>query len=110
MKGIRKVALLCLMIGGSLLVAGQVATAAPPLRFGANISSNDFPDNSYQGRYCDKIVDGGSDPYNCTWIEDEAKNSSTPKATARAPKDGYIDKIRLIEKRGGKSGVYRAKA
>jgi hypothetical protein len=97
------------MIGGSLLVAGQVATAAPPLRFGAILSSNDFPDNSYTGRYCDKIVDGGSDPYNCTWIENEAKNSSTPKMTARAPKDGYINKIRLISGVGGSFKLFLAR-
>src|SRR4051794_2633371 len=59
-KGIRRTVLLCLMIGGTLLVAGQAASAANPVRFGAVLNNNLAPDNAYQGRTCDDILTGGS--------------------------------------------------
>src|SRR4051794_14057427 len=103
-NGIRRVVLLCLMIGGTMLLAGQVTAAAGPVRFGANLSSSIFPDNAYSGRTCDNVISGGSGTYACTWIEDQTKNSATPQASARAPKDGFINKVRVI---GGKAGSFK---
>jgi len=104
MNGIRRVVLLCLMIGGTMLLAGQVTAAAGPVRFGANLNSTMFPDNAYSGRTCDNVISGGSGTYGCTWIEAQAKNTATPLASARAPKDGFINKIRVI---GGQAGSFR---
>lgn len=109
MNGIRRVILLCLVIGGSLVVAGQVAAASNPVRFGANLSSTDFPENAYPGSTCDHVISGGNGTFNCTWIEDQAMNSNTPQVTARAPKDGTINKIRLISGVGGSFKLFLAR-
>lgn len=101
--------LLCLVIGGTFLMAGQVATAASPVRFGANLSSTISPDNAYQGQTCDHELTGGSGTYSCTWIENLAKNSNTAQATARAPKDGFINKIRVISGKGGSVKLFLAR-
>jgi hypothetical protein len=109
MNGIRRVVLLCLMIGGTMLLAGQVTAAAGPVRFGANLSSSLFPDNAYSGQTCDHELTGGSATYACTWIENLAKNSATPLASARAPKDGFINKIRVISGKGGSVKLFLAR-
>jgi hypothetical protein len=109
MHGIRRVVLLCLMIGGTFLMAGQVTAAAGPVRFGANLSTTMFPDNAYSGASCDHVINGSNGTSTCTWIENLAKNSNTPQATARAPKDGTINKIRLISGVGGSFKLFLAR-
>jgi len=108
-NGIRRVVLLCLVIGGTFLMAGQVTAAAGPVRFGANLNTTMFPDNSYQGTTCDHVISGGSGTYSCTWVENQAKNSATPLASARAPKDGFINKVRLIAGKGGSFKLFLAR-
>ncbi len=111
MNGIRRVILLCLVIGGSLVVAGPVATATNPVRFGAVLNTTEFPDNAYLGKTCDNVLTGHQPgtAYSCTWIEDQALNApGNGFDGAKAPKDGKINKIRLIAGKGGSFTLFVA--
>jgi hypothetical protein len=112
MNGIRRAIALCLLVGGSLILAGQVATATTPVRFGAVLNNNLFPDNAYQGQTCDHTLTGATPGanYSCTWIEDSALNfNGNGFVGARAPKDGTINKIRLVSGVGGSFKLYLAR-
>ena len=85
-----------LAIVGLLMVAMPVHGAT---KFGADLSGLPFPDNAYPGQWCDHVVDGGSDTYNCTWIMAQAYHNNGATG-AQAPKNGFINKIKLI---GGQS-------
>jgi len=82
-----------------LLVAAQPAFAATT-KFGAKVAPGFDPSNAYPGTYCDHEIDGGSDTYACTWILNQAFNGGT----ATAPKNGTINKIKIIN---GKAGSFK---
>ena len=96
-----------------LLLAVQPAAAAN-IKFGAKLpASGTFVSNAYEGRYCDSLVDGGSDTYACTWVLLDAINGGADTA----PQSGVINKIRILNGQGGsfkvvvvrqKAGQYRA--
>ena len=86
------------------LLAGQPVQASPA-HFGADLSGNIFPNNAYSGSTCDHVLNGGSGTYKCTWIEANAFHTSGSGVPgAQAPKDGKINKIKLI---AGKSGSFK---
>ena len=61
--------------------------AAGPARFGAKLTTDTFPSNAFQGKWCNDDHDS------CTWVERQAYSRPTGY---KAPKDGTIRKIRLI--------------
>ena len=70
--------------------------------FGADLTGSIFPNNAYSGSYCDHVMTGGSGTFKCTWIEANAFHTSgSGVAGAQAPKDGKINKIKLIAGMGG---------
>lgn len=85
-----------LAMSALLLVAAMPVDAAT-VKFGAKVAPGYFPSNAYQGTYCDHEIDGGSDTYACTWILMQAFNGGT----ATAPKNGTINKVRIINGQGG---------
>jgi len=110
MKGFRRAILLCLMIGGTMLLAGQATAAASPVRFGANLSNGLNPNEAYPGRTCDSVITGGNDTYSCTWIMDNAYGTAGSGIPgSKAPKDGQITKLRLIAGHGGSFRLFLAK-
>jgi hypothetical protein len=88
------------------------AAVAPPasaaVHFGANLSSLPFPSNAYPGLTCDHLLNGGSDTYPCTWIEDYAYNNNGLTG-AKAPMNGTIGKIKLISGHGGSFRLFLAR-
>ena len=83
------------------LLAGQSAQASPA-HFGANLSGSIFVNNAYTGPTCDHVMTGGSGTFKCTWIEANAYNTGGSGIPgAQAPKDGKINKIKLIAGKGG---------
>jgi hypothetical protein len=71
------------------LVAFAPSTlAAGPARFGARLTTDTFPSNAFQGKWCDDQTHAS-----CTWVERVAYSRPTGY---KAPKDGTIRKIRLI--------------
>jgi hypothetical protein len=88
------------------------AMAAPPAAaattFGASLSGAPFPSNAYPGQYCDHELNGGSQTYSCTWIEDYAYNNNG-LAGAKAPRNGTIRKIKLVAGHGGSFKLYLAR-
>ena len=83
------------------LLAGQPVQASPA-HFGANLTGNIFTNNAYPGSYCDHVMTGGSGTFKCTWIEANAYNTGGSGVPgAQAPKDGKINKIKLIAGTGG---------
>ena len=88
-----------------LLLAVQPAAAATT-KFGAKLAANGTDvSNAYQGTLCDHEIDGGSDVYPCTWILQQAFNGGS----VTAPKNGTINKIRIINGKGGSLKVVVAK-
>jgi hypothetical protein len=88
-----------------LLLAVQPAAAAT-VKFGAKLpASGIFVSNAYPGRYCDSLVDGGSDTYACTWILLDAFNGGADTA----PQNGTINKIRILNGAGGSFKVVTAR-
>jgi len=88
-----------------LAALGMFAIAAQPvgastLKFGSKLSDGLFPSNAYPGRYCDQVIDGGTDPYPCTWILNQAYGGGS----ATAPANGTINKIKVI---GGAASSFR---
>jgi hypothetical protein len=107
MKRIQAIFLGCIALSALLITAAAPVSAAPVVRFGAVLNTTEFPDGAYQGRTCDNVLTGHNpgDPYACTWIEDQAMNfNGNGFVGARAPKDGHINKIRLI---AGHSGAFK---
>lgn len=88
-----------LAMSAMLLLAAQPALAATT-KFGAKVASGFFPSNAYPGQLCDHEIDGGSDTYACTWILLNAFNGGT----VTAPKNGTINKIKIIN---GHSGSFK---
>jgi hypothetical protein len=88
-----------LVVVAALLAVSQAAPAAAAgTRFGSRLDNTIQPSNAEQGQWCDEPNDTPPHP-TCTWILNEAYvHSATinPLAHARAPRDGYIDKIRII--------------
>jgi hypothetical protein len=84
---------------GMLAIAAQPVGAATP-KFGSKLSNGLFPSNAYPGRYCDQVIDGGTDSYPCTWILNQAYGGGT----ATAPSNGTINKIKVI---GGAASSFR---
>ena len=83
------------------LLAGQPVQASPA-HFGANLSGSIFVNNAYPGSTCDHLLTGGSGTAKCTWIEANAYNTGGSGVPgAQAPKDGKINKIKLIAGKGG---------
>jgi hypothetical protein len=107
----RHVAALVLTLAAAMLVVTSVPATAAPVRFGSRLTTTMFPNEAGGGRTCDSVLTGGNDDYPCTWMEDQAKNApSDPSCSgtgtcgfvyARAPKDGHINKIRLISNVAG---------
>lgn len=87
-----------LAMSAMLLVAAQPVDAAT-VKFGAKLTNGVFPSNTYPGTYCDHEIDGGSSTYACTWILLTPFNNTTPGATA--PKNGTVNKVRIINGQGG---------
>ena len=83
------------------LLAGQPVEASPA-HFGADLSGSIFTNNAYPGSTCDHLLTGGSGTAKCTWIEANAFHTSGSGVPgAQAPKDGKINKIKLIAGKGG---------
>jgi hypothetical protein len=83
------------------VLAGQPVQASPA-HFGANLTGNIFVNNAYPGSTCDHLLTGGSGTAKCTWIEANAFNTGGSGVPgAQAPKDGYVNKIKLIAGKGG---------
>jgi hypothetical protein len=79
----------------------QALPAAAATKFGSRLNTTIQPSNAGQGRWCDEFTSGEEDPPHptCTWILNEAYvHSATidPRAHARAPRDGYVDKVKVI--------------
>ena len=72
-----------------LLVAAQPAFAATT-KFGAKLAAGIDPSNSPVT--CDHEIDGGDGTYACTWIMLARFNGGT----LTAPKNGKINKVKLI--------------
>jgi len=102
--GHRHLVILVLALSAAMLAAGSVPAMASPVRFGAKLSNNLFPDNAYPGSSCDHVLTGGTGNSKCTWIEDFAYDPNNGSASAKAPKNGKISKIRLI---AGHSGSFQ---
>jgi len=84
--------------GSMLLLLAVQPAAAAVTKFGANLPSNGTDvSNAYQGQWCDHEIDGGSDTYGCTWILMQAFNGGT----VTAPKNGTINKVRIMNGKGG---------
>lgn len=80
----------------AFVIAAQPAFAATA-KFGAKLSNGVFPSNAYPGTYCDHELYGGNNTYACTWIMLTAFNGGSPTA----PKDGTINKVKIINGQGG---------
>ena len=79
--------------------------AAANTTFGTKLdASTEFPDNAYPGTYCDHLLTGGSGTSSCTWILVLPDKGTQPTA----PKDGKINKIKLIAGKGGSFTLYIA--
>ena len=78
------------------LLAGQPVEASPA-HFGADLSGSIFTNNAYPGSTCDHLLTGGSGTSSCTWILVLPDKGTQPTA----PKDGKINKIKLIAGKGG---------
>lgn len=99
-RSVRGLAVLLSVLWLTLLV-GQPVEAAPA-HFGANLTGNIFVNNAYPGQTCDHLLTGGSGTSKCTWIEANAFHTSGSGVPgAKAPKDGKINKIKLIAGKGG---------
>jgi hypothetical protein len=79
-----------------MLLTVQPVSAAS-VKFGAKLVAGTFPSNAYTGQLCDHEIDGGSDTYACTWILQTAFNGGS----ATAPKNGFINKVRIVNGQGG---------
>ena len=84
---------------GMLFMAAQPVGAATT-KFGAKVANGLFPSNAYPGTLCDHEIDGGSDSYACTWILNQAYGGGT----VTAPKNGTINKLKII---GGQGGSFK---
>jgi hypothetical protein len=98
--GLRHTMAMVLALAAAMVAVTSVPSMASPVRFGAKLNTSEFPDNAYPGSSCDHVISGGSGTSNCTWIEDQALNNNGFSG-AKAPKDGKINKIRLISGHGG---------
>jgi hypothetical protein len=95
------------------LAASQALPAAAATRFGSKLTNDTQPSNAGFGRYCDEFTQGEEDPPhpNCTWVMMEAygRPVSNPGPDHRAPRDGYIDKVRVVACAPGNFRVQVAK-
>jgi hypothetical protein len=87
-----------------MLIAAQPAFAATA-KFGAKLGTGTFPSNAYPGTLCDHEIDGGSGTYACTWILLTAFNGGT----VTAPKNGTINKVKIVNGNGGSFKVVVAR-
>ncbi len=82
-----------LLVAALLVVAQSVgASAAAPVRFGANLTTSSQPSNAEGGQSCDQnsgIPSGGV----CTWVSVQAYHNGGHE---KAPKTGTIGKVRLV--------------
>jgi hypothetical protein len=84
----------------ALAASQALPAAAAATRFGSKLDNETQPSNAGQGRWCDEFTQGEEDPPhpNCTWVMMEAygRPVSNPGPDHRAPRNGYIDKVRVV--------------
>lgn len=90
----------------ALLVTPALASGATPLRFGAKLNNTIQPSNAESGWWCDQ-PDPAPHP-NCTWVSLEAYGR--PNGGHKAPRNGIIDKVRVISCIPGGFRIQIAKA
>lgn len=95
--GSRRGRVAAMLATGLLLVLAVQPAAAATVKFGAKVQNGNFPSNAYPGTYCDHEIDGGSSTYACTWILLSAFNGGS----ATSPKNGFVDKVKIINGQGG---------
>jgi hypothetical protein len=82
------------------LGASQALPAAAATRFGSRLTTDTQPSNAGQGRWCEEFTQDDDQPPhpNCTWVMMEAygRPVSNPGPDHRAPRKGYIDKVRVV--------------
>jgi hypothetical protein len=76
-----------------LLLLGTVSTAAGATRFGAKLDGTRQPSNAESGWWCDDNDEALPNP-TCTWVSTEA--FGRPNGGFKAPRDGTIDKVRVV--------------
>jgi hypothetical protein len=81
----------------AMFVIAVSPVSAANAKVGAKLSPGIFPSNAYPGTLCDHELDGGSDVYQCTWILNQAFGGGT----VTAPRNGFINKIKVINGQGG---------
>jgi hypothetical protein len=96
-KTTRRSRLAAMVAAAAMLVLAYQTVDAATVKFGAKLAAGQFPDNAYQGTLCDHEISGGVQTYACTWILMQAYNGGT----VTAPKDGYINKVRIVNGVGG---------
>jgi hypothetical protein len=91
------------------LAASQALPAAAASKFGARLNTNDIQPQPWQ--WCDAPNDEPPHP-NCTWVLNEAfvhSASIDALARARAPRNGYIDKVKVLSCTSGRFRLQIAK-
>jgi len=96
-KMTRRSRLAAMVAAAAMLVLAFQTVDATTVKFGAKLAAGQFPDNAYPGTLCDHEISGGSGTYACTWILNQAFNGGT----ATAPKNGYINKVRIVNGAAG---------
>jgi hypothetical protein len=88
-----------------LLVLGTIGTAAAATRFGSKLANDVQPSNGSPPHSC---IDPEDPPFPaCTWVMGEAYGR--PNGGHKAPRDGTIDKVRVIACEPGSFWAGRAR-
>jgi hypothetical protein len=96
-KTTRRSRIAAIVASAAMLVLAFQTVNAATVKFGAKLAAGYDPSNAYPGVWCDHEIDGGSQTYGCTWILNQAFNGGT----LTAPKNGYVNKVRIINGQGG---------
>src|SRR4051812_20322292 len=96
-KMTRRSRVAAILAAATMLVLAFQTVDAATVKFGAKLAAGQYPDNAYSGTLCDHEVDGGSGTYACTWVLNQAFNGGT----ATAPKNGFINKVKIVNGAAG---------
>ena len=90
-----------------LLLLATASTAAGATRFGAKLQGDQQPANAESGWWCDDNDEALPNP-TCTWVSTEALGR--PIGGHKAPRNGTIDKVRVVSCIPGSFRIQIAKA
>jgi len=104
-RGVRGIAVVLATLGMLFMAAQPVGASST--KFGAVLSTNTQPSNSPTN--CDHQLTGNDGTDKCTWIEANAYNSGGSGIPgAQAPKNGTINKVKLISCHSGSFTLFIA--